>query len=46
VALEAPPPPGALRRLEYLVQLLIGLALSPLYVLALTVAAAALGVAH
>jgi len=43
---EAPLPPGALRRLEYSVQLLIGLALSPPYVLALTAAAAALGVAH
>ena len=43
---EASLPPGALRRLEYLVQLLVGAVLSPLYVLALTAAAAALGVAH
>ena len=43
---EASLPPSALRRLETLVQLLVGAVLSPLYVLALTTAAAALGVAH
>jgi hypothetical protein len=43
---EASLPPSALRRLETLVQLLVGAVLSPLYVLALTAAAAALGVAH